>query len=246
MCGAVDLEEALTYRGKHVYLVSAAGEIGPGEQKSIETLLRAPGILSLKVVRGGMEEWRREYPFLCQCTAASHQEEVEQRRLRLRHSYPSQVLGWLFISGTEAPQDPKVMADLKITHVVSILADPDKVRVPRRCKRLMIPLRDEASEDVAGSFEEVWEFISEGRESAGRVLIHCKMGRSRSAALVLMALCRSGLFSLRAAWKHLRSCRRQIAVNGGFVKQLIAFEQALTGRKASVTWDESRQRLLLD
>jgi protein-tyrosine phosphatase len=43
----------------------------------------------------------------------------------------------------------------------------------------MIPLRDVASEEVAGSFDEVWEFISKGRQSAGRVLIHCKMGRMR-------------------------------------------------------------------
>jgi len=244
--GAVDLEEALTYNGKHVYLVSSAGEIGPGERKILGTLQCAPGILSIKVVRGGMEEWRRKYPFLCERTAASHEEEMQQRRTRMRHTYPSQVLDWLFISGTDAAQDQKVMADLEITHVLSVLADPDKVRVPRRCKRLMIPLRDEVSSDLAASFEEAWEFISAGRQSAGKILVHCKMGRSRSAGLVLMALCRSGQFSLRSAWQHLRACRRQTAVNAGFVKQLIAFEQRLTGGKASVSWNESSQRLVLD
>ncbi len=50
------------------------------------------GMLSLKNVEGGMESWVREYPFMCECTAASMDEEHQQRRERARHIYPSQVL----------------------------------------------------------------------------------------------------------------------------------------------------------
>ena len=41
-----------------------------------------------------------------------------------------------------------------------------------------------------------------------------------TATLVLMAMCRSGDFSLFSAWMHLRACRRQLALNSGFVKQV--------------------------
>ena len=105
---------------------------------------------------------------------------------------------------------------------------------------------------------------------------------------------RSELFSLKAAWKHLISCRKLININVGFAKQvnpkpetrnpepetrnpepgtrnpepgtrnpepgrlageasnltlklhqLIAAEEALSGRKSTVTWDNARQRVAL-
>ena len=71
-------------------------------------------------------------------------------------------------------------------------------------------------------------------------------GKSRSACLVLLALLRSGEFSLRSGWRHLRSCRRQIAVNVGFAKQLIAEEEKLTRGHATVRWDNRRQQLIFE
>jgi len=89
--GAIDLEEALTYRGKHILLVSQTGDVGPTERQAVEALEGKQGMLSLKNVQGGMEAWVREYPFMCECTAASLDEEHQQRRERSRHIYPSQV-----------------------------------------------------------------------------------------------------------------------------------------------------------
>ena len=174
--GAIDLEEALTYRGKHILLVSQSGVLGAAERSAVAALHATQGVLSLKSVEGGMQAWARAYPFMCERTAASLDEEHQQRRERARHIYPSQVLPWLFISGIEAAQDHQVLRDLGMTHVLSILADPDKARVPKFCARLKLPLRDEVNADIAAVFDEAWEFVRAARGAdGGRLLIHCKM-----------------------------------------------------------------------
>jgi len=243
---AIDVDESLTYLGKHIILISQNGEIGPVQRRAIAALHKKQGMLSLKNVEGGMNAWVQEYPFLCERTAASVEEEFQQRRARSAHMYPSQVLPWLYISGVEPAQDSKVLSDLNMTHVLSITADPEKVRVPKFCKRHMIALRDEPESDIAAHFDEAWEFISEVRATAGgRLLVHCKMGRSRSACLVLMGMFRSAEFTLSSAWHHLRACRKQIAVNAGFVKQLIELEGNMTRRRSTVEWDERRGQIVL-
>ena len=250
--GAMDVEEALTYQGKHVLLMSQAGDVdGAAERQALDELKAHRGVLSIKVVMGGWVEWVRAYPFMCERTAASAEEEQEQRRARARRTYPSQVLPWLFISGIEAAQDQEVLCQIGVTHVISIVANPDKVRVPKRLRRLSLALRDEKDEDITACFDTAWAFACEARRSladggeGGKLLIHCKMGRSRSATLVLLVLLRSREYTLQTAWLHLRSCRRQMALNTGFVQQLIAEEEAITGGTATVQWDSAKQQIVM-
>ena len=248
--GAIDVEEALTYQGKHVLLMSQAGDVNSAaERQALDELKAHRGVLSIKVVTGGWVEWVRAYPFMCERTAASAEEEQEQRRARARRTYPSQVLPWLFISGIEAAQDQEVLCQIGVTHVISIVANPDKVRVPKRLRRLSLALRDEKDEDISACFDTAWAFACEARRSladggeGGKLLIHCKMGRSRSATLVLLVLLRSREYTLQTAWLHLRSCRRQMALNTGFVQQLIAEEEAITGQTSTVQWDSAKQQI---
>ncbi len=118
--------------------------------------------------------------------------------------------------------------------------------MPKFCQRLKIALKDEKEADIGAFFDSAWQFICAARGEGGRVLVHCKMGRSRSATVVLMAMFRTGLFSLRTAWEHLRACRRQISLNTGFVQTLIGMEKSVTGRASTVRWDEKLQRIWMD
>jgi atypical dual specificity phosphatase len=76
-------------------------------------------------------------------------------------------------------------------------------------------------------------------QGGGKVLVHCKMGRSRSATLVLMWMVFHHGMSLAEAWRKLKHCRRQIGLNSGFTRTLINFERQHTG-VTTVSWSTAK------
>ncbi len=68
--------------------------------------------------------------------------------------------------------------------------------------------------------------------------MHCKMGRSRSATLVLMWMVHHHGMTLAEAWRTLKGCRRQIGLNAGFTRTLIEFEKSHTG-VGTVSWSQA-------
>jgi len=122
--------------------------------------------------------------------------------------------------------------------------DPDKVRAPVMCRQLKLKLRDEEDEDIEGVFTQAQAFLAECEQGGGRALVHCKMGRSRSATLVLMWMVFRHGMTLAAAWRKLKGCRRQIGLNAGFTRTLIDFERRQRGA-ATVSWSASEGLRLL-
>ncbi len=128
----------------------------------------------------------------------------------------------LFLGSLGCAEDGNSLDLLGITHVLTATADPSKVRVPPGRRRLALAVRDEEDENLALHFDEAVSFMNDAlnlpkglsavgcKRKRGRVLVHCKMGKSRSAALVAAYLVWGADMSLRAAHKHLRFCRRQV------------------------------------
>lgn len=58
-----------------------------------------------------------------------------------------------------------------------------------------------------------------------KLLVHCAMGKSRSATIVIMYLMKKFLLPYKIAKSIVKSRRETIEVNSGFISQLKAFEQ---------------------
>ena len=67
-------------------------------------------------------------------------------------------------------------------------------------------------------------------KSGGKVLVHCVAGVSRSAAVILAYLMRYHCTTLKAAYDLLADKRAMVRPNLGFWRQLIAYEETLTGK----------------
>lgn len=91
------------------------------------------------------------------------------------------------------------------------------------CFRLkFIFLRDEPSQDLLFVLEDALSFI-ESSLNAGGILVHCRVGVSRSAAIVIAFLMRKNQLSYDCALELVVQ-KRHVCPNIGFVNQLKLFE----------------------
>lgn len=124
-------------------------------------------------------------------------------------------------------------------------------------KVLHIPLLDDESTDLSPFFTTVFKEIDDARKSAGRVLLLCAMGISRSATFAIAYLMCIEKMSLHDAYKHVQYCRNIICPNIGFFQQMIDLEHKLYGAKtvhiiepirgvrvADVVWNELYQEMM--
>lgn len=92
-------------------------------------------------------------------------------------------------------------------------------------KHLYIKLNDTSGEDIISHFERAIAFIK-GNDS-GKTLIHCRAGISRSSTIVMAFLMREQRWSLNQAFTFVKSKRKCVAPNFGFLGQLQKFEEEL-------------------
>ncbi|KAI9994651.1 hypothetical protein PInf_011474 [Phytophthora infestans] len=89
---------------------------------------------------------------------------------------------------------------------------------------LQLQVADLNSVRISEYFDEAFSFIDRALASGGNVLVHCYMGISRSATIILAYLIERRDFSLADALHELRRVRPRAQPNSGFYQELMALE----------------------
>ena len=170
------------------------------------------------------------YPFLM----TGHPHYVEGRL------FPSQIDDRVFLSNYGVASNPDVVRLLGITHVINCTVDCPFVVLPPECDPmavqpalLRIPVIDESDQQIGSYFRVASEFLDAAlADHVSRVLIHCKHGQSRSAAVAAAFLIACRGHTTDTALTSLKASRPKVSPNAGFVVQLRHFEQEV-GRMAN-------------
>ncbi|XP_061693732.1 probable rhodanese domain-containing dual specificity protein phosphatase [Syngnathoides biaculeatus] len=180
------------------------------------------------ILLGGFSAFQTLYPFLC--TPRMILVELERQMLTI---YPSEILeGALYQGSAKQASDYKIIKNLHISHVVNATANcPDAF--PNTLSYLRLRLTDDGQQDLVEALPLASRFINAAlrAEPAGRVLVHCSMGRSRSSALTLAFLMQHQHWSLLHALRWLKERRACTAPNVNFLRQLLTYEEQLFGRR---------------
>ncbi|GAB9473168.1 hypothetical protein Gpo141_00010325 [Globisporangium polare] len=137
----------------------------------------------------------------------------------------------LFIGSFGAANNRAALQQCGITHILCASGSLS-LQFPDAFEYLRLSIADLPSVRIAESFPAAFAFIDSALASGGRVLVHCFLGRSRSAALILAFLIARRGMTLSEATVLLRSVRPQVQPNSGFLVELQQFErqqQQLTG-----------------
>ncbi|DAA14274.1 dual specificity protein phosphatase 13 isoform 1 [Bos taurus] len=171
-------------------------------------------------------------------TLASLQRLLWVRRAAMLN-HINEVWPNLFLGDAYAARDKKKLTQLGITHVVNVAAGKFQVDTGAKFYRGMpleyygIEADDNPFFDLSVYFLPVARYIRSALSvPQGRVLVHCAMGVSRSATVVLAFLMICENMTLVEAIQTVQA-HRDICPNSGFLRQLQVLDNRLgreTGR----------------
>uniref|UniRef100_A0A3Q3WD82 Dual specificity protein phosphatase n=1 Tax=Mola mola TaxID=94237 RepID=A0A3Q3WD82_MOLML len=138
----------------------------------------------------------------------------------------------LYIGNVAVAQNRKTLHKLGITHVLNAAHSKqgsigEQSFYGNTCVYFGIPAEDSNSFELSQYFTAAADFIHKAlKNKDGRVLVHCIMGVSRSATLVLAYLMLRQRFTLRDALRHVAQ-KRAIYPNQHFLSLLLKLDERL-------------------
>ncbi|CAD8058062.1 unnamed protein product [Paramecium sonneborni] len=143
----------------------------------------------------------------------------------------SQELGALFLSGLEAAINPYLLQQNQIGAILTVGSEMANLQFQDANHKILY-LNDTSHDPIKKYFDESIQFIQENRQRCN-VLVHCYVGVSRSATIIIAYLMQICNFPLQKSLQHLQQVRPLINPNPGFMQQLQNFDQELLIKRLS-------------
>lgn len=126
--------------------------------------------------------------------------------------------------GNEAGQNKKQI--LKVLGITNILVVGSELQIFHSSDFIYkkIEIEDFYSENIAQHFNDCYDFIE---KSKGNVYIHCAAGISRSPTIVIAYLMRKNRKKFSETFEFVKSRRKYVNPNEGFINQLKEYEKIL-------------------
>lgn len=192
---------------------------GDGEQRFIRLTLQNKAALSPNVLT-----------LLGEDSSSSLEEAIAQREAKKHHRVPkgmSHILDHLYLGSGKDAADKEVLQQVGITVILNVTTEWRQTHL-KDFVHHRINLHDTVKQPIKAAMEAVTEIVWQAKQStsapAQKVLIHCVMGRSRSASMVMAYLVAKENMSLREAFEHTHKIRPIIRPNSGFMQELIDWE----------------------
>ncbi|CAI5722435.1 unnamed protein product [Peronospora destructor] len=134
-----------------------------------------------------------------------------------------EVVSGLFVGSYGAANNKEALMGAGITHILCV-SSTLPLNFPEVFTYLQLKVADQSSVNISELFDKAFAFIDSALSSGGKVLVHCFMGRSRSATIIIAFLMARHGFTYLDALRELRRVRPQAQPNSGFYQALISFE----------------------
>ncbi|KAJ2732993.1 hypothetical protein IW152_003400 [Coemansia sp. BCRC 34962] len=149
---------------------------------------------------------------------------IARRAARTYHAGPQLIMPYLYLGGEGNVVDGQLRA-LEITHVLNVareVSGPLPAGIAfRHC------MWDHDEPDLARYFAECFAFIDEARFAQRGVLVHCQMGVSRSASLVIAYVMRTMAMGFNPTYEYVRLRAPCISPNLSLIAQLAEYGERL-------------------
>ncbi|WVQ73811.1 hypothetical protein IAR50_003392 [Cryptococcus sp. DSM 104548] len=165
--------------------------------------------------------------------------------------FPSRILPFLYLGNLEHAGNADMLLSLGINHVVSVGesllngppnpygSSPDNtLAAAARAGKIkvldLMDVRDDGNDPLRPVIAHACEWIEAARQSGGRILVHCRVGVSRSASIVIAYMMQHEQLGLMDAYMTCRARRLNVLIqpNLRFFHELFGWEVELAKREA--------------
>ncbi|XP_050983620.1 protein phosphatase Slingshot homolog 3 [Labeo rohita] len=143
---------------------------------------------------------------------------------------PSRILDYLFLGSEWNAANFEELQKNNVGYILNVTMEIDNF-FPESFTYMNIRVYDVEATDLLSHWNNTYMFISEARKSGQAILVHCKMGVSRSASTVIAYLMKQQGWTLDHALNHVRERRPIVQPNEGFLKQLHTYSGILSASK---------------
>ncbi|PWN22362.1 hypothetical protein BCV69DRAFT_246772 [Microstroma glucosiphilum] len=160
---------------------------------------------------------------------------------RFEGAFPSRILPFLYLGNLNHALNPAMLHALGITHVVSVgesALHPPAASAAAQAGRISVldlkNVSDDGIDPLRSTMRVAVEYIESARRSGGKVLVHCRVGVSRSTTIVLAYVMAHLDMTLVESYLLVRSRRLSILIQPHllFFWELRGWETFVASQKA--------------
>ncbi|XP_054890056.1 protein phosphatase Slingshot homolog 3 [Poeciliopsis prolifica] len=139
---------------------------------------------------------------------------------------PSKIFDYLYLGSEWNAADFEELQKNNVGYILNVTREIDNF-FPESFSYMNIRVYDVEATDLLSHWPNTYNFIKSARKSGQAVLVHCKMGVSRSASTVIAYAMKQQHWSLDEALSYVRDRRSIVKPNDGFLKQLQTYSGIL-------------------
>ncbi|XP_056657203.1 protein phosphatase Slingshot homolog 3 [Monodelphis domestica] len=215
---------------------------GHSEQERMERLIRAElgDVLDTSDLESvTSKEIRLALEGRLGCPLQQHRDFIDNQMLVLmaQRDRASLIFPHLYLGSEWNAANLDELQRNRVSHILNVAREIDNF-YPELFTYHNVRLWDEETEQLLPHWKETHGFIEAARAQGSRVLVHCKMGVSRSAATVMAYAMKQYNWGLEQALRHVQELRPVARPNPGFLRQLHTYQGILTASRQSHVWEQ--------
>lgn len=123
-----------------------------------------------------------------------------------------------------------MIINCRVRHILNVTREIDNF-FPGMFDYCNVRVYDDEKTDLLKHWDNTFKYISRAKMEGSKVLVHCKMGISRSASVVIAYAMKAYNWDFCQAIKHVKEKRNCIKPNNSFVSQLETYQGILDAMK---------------
>ncbi|CAH0604707.1 unnamed protein product [Chrysodeixis includens] len=178
-----------------------------------------------KAIRGRLEEE-------LDMDLAEYKSFIDQEMLTIlgQMDAPTEIFDHVYLGSEWNASNLEELQRNGVRHILNVTREIDNF-FPGMFDYLNIRVYDDEKTDLLKHWDNTYKYINKARNEGSKVLVHCKMGISRSASVVIAYAMKAFNWNFDKALRHVKTKRSCIKPNTNFLNQLETYQGILDAMK---------------